>query len=283
MQNWNAINLPKCQPALWSFEIAGSLRNKSRSTIKLFCLGPLELWENIPRRLEGEMTGERSGDSRWLSVSGLQNEHSLMLQKLRLSPRPLPGRPLKSRSGESERRMLRAAGGLSWAPSPARLSDCSDSVTSTCNVVWKDVAMAALCVCAFFFLSFSFLPSTAALNSSAMNGSRGTTHCGWMDLVQRRPVHHWTGRRDRCGRLYAAVAQQLRPPRPHCWHAPQRSVRLCAFSLSRVISSFFFSLTVSIPDETSSNSALYSSFSRPLFPPLIPIKIPRILHHLSRA
>lgn len=73
----------------------------------------------------------------------------------------------------------------------------------------------SLCLCVFF-LSFSFLPSTAALNSSAMNGSRGTTHCGWMDLVQRRPVHHWTGRRDRCGRLYAAVALQLRPPRPHC-------------------------------------------------------------------
>ena len=167
MQNWNAINLPKCQPALWSFEIAGSLRNKSRSTIKLFCLGPLELWENIPRRLEGEMTGERSGDSRWLSVSGLQNEHSLMLQKLRLSPRPLPGRPLKSRSGESERRMLRAAGGLSWAPSPDRLSDCSDSVTSTCNVVWKDVAMAALCVCAFFSLLFFSFFQFPSVDSSA--------------------------------------------------------------------------------------------------------------------
>lgn len=58
--------------------------------------------------LEGEMTGDRRGESsRWLSLSGLQKKHSLMLQKLRLSPpKPLPGLPLKSRSGESDRLML---------------------------------------------------------------------------------------------------------------------------------------------------------------------------------
>lgn len=51
------------------------------------------------------MTGDRRGESRWLSTKGRQKEHSPMLQKLRLSPPRL-----KSKIGDKDRLISRWAG-----------------------------------------------------------------------------------------------------------------------------------------------------------------------------
>lgn len=135
---------------------------------------------NDSNLLEGEMTGDLKGDSRWLSVSGRQNAHSLMLQKFRRSPSPLPGRPLKSKRGDNERRMLRAAVGLSGG----RLkSVCSDSVTSTVNVVWTELAITSGFVCLLVCLLLAFSPTCCCCCSSKGGQSNGLVHPPWSSVA----------------------------------------------------------------------------------------------------
>lgn len=165
------------------------------------------------------MTGDRSGESRWLSVNGRQKAHSLMLQKFRRSPKPLPGRPLKSNKGDKDRRIFRAAGGLSidW------LSVCSDSVTSTVNVVWTELAI-------FFKISVLVIRvSYFSYISNKIKTPIKHTRLAWILRTSSSSLDGPTG-------WYGPL---ILPPSSRVvrWHAPQRSVRLVENPLL-VISSF---------------------------------------------
>lgn len=87
------------------------------------------------------MTGDRSGESRWLSTMGRQKVHSPMLQKFRLSPPRL-----KSSSGDKDLRIsLPPQSSLPCGGDEPKQSSSDSSVTSTLSVVViKEWAIAVL-------------------------------------------------------------------------------------------------------------------------------------------